>query len=224
MDTQLETVCRWIASNFDVRLGDLDVERLGEGARADLVALVEKARAGDGRGRNLEQLTPKEQKRLERLLERLAGLPARHFERGRDVEKLHQRVAALARRAAKPIRPGLGREAGLFELLGRDLSEGTLWAEHVLVLTVVLAQLLRAEPLAPQARIEGEGLDVTLVADRRYGVLGVDHDPEAELLARWIEPLEHLAVNQLLDVDRDGAEYRIKMGGRVRAALWEGKS
>jgi hypothetical protein len=165
-------------------------------------------------------LSDKEVGRYERLVEKSAGLPRGQFRRDRDEVALRGKAATLARRIARPSRPKPGAEAGLFELLGRDLAEGTLWAEHVLVLAVVLAQLLRAEPLAPGARVEGEGENVTLVVDRRFGILGVDHDPEAELLSRWIEPLEHLSVNDLLDVDRDGPEYRIRIGSRTRRALW----
>jgi hypothetical protein len=201
-------------------LRDVNLERLDDGEQAELVGLIQKATADITSGHNFGRLTRKESGRYERLVEKSAALPPGQFRQDRDAVAIRDKAVTLARRIAMPSRPRSGGEAGLFELLGRDLAEGTLWAEHVLVLAVVLAQLLRAEPLAPQARIEGEGENVTLVADRRYGVLGVDHDPEAELLARWIEPLEHLSVNDLLDVDRDGAEYRIKIGSRTRRALW----
>jgi hypothetical protein len=201
-------------------LRGVDLGRLDDGEQAELVGLIQKATADITSGHNFGRLTGKETGRYERLVEKSAALPVGQFKRDRDEVALRGKAATLARRIARPSHPRAGAEAGLFELLGRDLAEGTLWAEHVLVLAVVLAQLLRAEPLAPGARVEGEGENVTLVADRRYGILGVDHDPEAGLLTRWIEPLEHLAVNDLLDVERHGGEFRIGLGSRTRRALW----
>lgn len=197
---------------------DVDLDRLDGDEQARLVQVVNKA-THDLHGHNWERLSSKERKVWETLAEKAAGRPGA-FKAERDAASLGERAAALARRAARPKAAKPGGESGLFELLGDYLARNILHAEHVLVFTVVLAQLVRAEPLAPLSRIEGEGENVTLVADRKYGVLGVDHNPEAELLTRWIEPLEHLAVNNLLDVERDGPTYRIKIGSRTRRALW----
>jgi hypothetical protein len=197
----------------------LDLDRLHDGEQRELAQLVHAATVPSG-GTNFSQLDKKQRHAYERLTEKLAGQPGA-FKAERNANDLRTRASALARRAAKPIRPKPEREVAFLEQIGDHLARNILHAEHAAALAVIVPQLLSGQTYAPGARIEmGEGDAATLVVDKRFGLIGLDRDPKGMLSGGWQDAVRHLSRNGYLRLEESGPEFKIQLGSRTRRALW----
>ena len=193
----------------------VDLGVLDDGDQRRLIELVGKARV-DG-GLSLGRLDESERRKYESLVERAAGMPPGAHDKAREAADLAAKANTLARRARKPRQPSVGAERNLLTQLHQHINGGFLHLDHCAVLLLVLGQLLSADPISPGSAIQGEGDDITLVIGRNG--LGGRFDPDGLALPRWKQAVAHLAKNDWLVVDRNGQEYRIRVGTRTRAAL-----
>ena len=196
----------------------VDLDRLEDDEQRDLVALIDKATRDILGGSNLSRLSAKETRRYETLVEKTAGQHGA-FAAERDAAALRDKARALARRATRTARPKQGGEASLFETVGDHLARNILHAEHVACLGIVLAQLLDGKTLAPEARIEGGGDDVTLVVHDRFGLIGADRDQHDLVAGRWRDAVQHLHRNNYVTLTKQGPEWRIGLSPRTLKAL-----
>jgi hypothetical protein len=192
----------------------VDIDRLDDDQVRELLDVIDKVKV-DG-GTNFKRLSRKERRRFEALTERACLLAPGAFQRERDEANLRDKAAALAKRAAQIAAPTPHREQAFIGQLGEGLREGSIDIEDVATLIAVLAALLEGQGLAPYSTVSGG----ELVVDRRYGVAPASRD-EIGVLARWQGNLQWLADAGYLEVERNGANYSIRVGAKTRAALWE---
>jgi hypothetical protein len=203
---------------FTARVDAKAILDLDEGEQAELVALVAVTRGDSRREANLGLLGD-DRGRLEELVERLAGLEPGTFEAERKRASMLAKVTALATRArTPPPRPKFEQPGAV--VLPRQwafefLRDGILHAEHLLLLTVLLAMFETGEPLVNASFEEGGEV---LVLDRRNFGAG-RFDPRGTL-GRWTKLLAHLERNGFfVVVSNRGPAIRVRRGPRALAVL-----
>jgi hypothetical protein len=197
----------------------LDLVRLDDDEKLKLLDLVRKATPEDQIGYggvNLRQLDRGGRRVLEALVEKAAGLDEGSLDRQRkDAQALHK-VAALAKEALRPQPPTREQENGLILEFAEQFEKGYAWPVHAGLVLFVAGQIIRAKPLAPNSRIEGQGLDAALVIDLNVG-LGTKYDPEQRL--SWQRDLGHVCANEWLAQERHGHELHLRLGKRLLRLL-----
>jgi hypothetical protein len=210
-------VIRAHTAGFNEGLGlAIDFDRLGENEQTRLVGLVDKA--GKGRSWGWGRLSAKERRELEALIEK--GADARGvFEGARSFEEIRALAAqAHTERVRRPLTRK--QETSIFAELGRCIEQGWLEAPHVALISLLLIAFSGGRPLGPRSRIEAlDGGETVLVVDTQFGPFSADLDPEQQLAPRWTQTVDHLAANEWLDVRKNGVEWWISPGGRLRAAM-----
>jgi hypothetical protein len=198
----------------------IDWDQLDEDARRRVVELVKEAGAGGGWTWN--RLSDRKRKELEGLIER--GSDARGiFKDTRALEEI-KALTEQAHTAAVRRPPSRKQESGIFAELGRCVAEGWLDASHVSVLVLIQIVLSTGRTLGPRSRIETlDDGGTALVVDRQFGLFAESFDPYGELGPRWMQTVDHLAANEWLIVEKNGTEWWIWPGQRMRAAM-EGRA
>jgi hypothetical protein len=191
----------------------VDLKRLSDDEQHELAQLFHEASAPGG-GTNFRQLSDKQRRAWEDLVEKTAGQPGA-FAAERNANDLRTKAAALARRAARAAVPTPKREQAFLGLLGQDLRYGTIDIEDVAALIAVLAALFDGDGLAPGSSVSGGDL----LVDRRFGLAPASRDEDG-FLARWESSLKWLSEAEYLAVERNGANYSIRVGTKTREALW----
>jgi hypothetical protein len=193
-----------------------DFDRLSEDDQRKVIDLVREA--GKGGGWSWTKLSKKDRTTLEKLIERAADTPGL-FKQTRDMEE----IAALAAEAhVAAVRRPLSRkqEHGIFAELARQVEDGHLHAPHVALIALVLTIYTSGRALGPRSRVESlaDGEPV-LIVDAVFGPLGGNLDPDSEISARWKQNLSHLEANSWLEVRRNGPEWWVSPGARLRAVM-----
>jgi hypothetical protein len=198
-----------------------DIDVLSDEEQRDLLDLVKKASKSDQP--EVDAFNPegalgkRDLARLEKLVERSAGQPGA-FKKGRDLEAVRAEARQIVKEslAATPSRQ---EQARFFAEITKQTQGGNgrgpcLYAEHVGVLTVLLAALFAGEmpPRVLSARVEPGDDGPVIVWTRHYPLFG---DVDGEVSGKMYETLSHLQKNGWV-VLSGRQEVRISMGPRAR--------
>jgi len=177
----------------------------------DLLGLVRKASVTEERGVDVfdaGKWTDRERRRVERLIERGAGVEPGHFAKARENAALSAEIAKISREAlALPPRVRLEERGSVtlprwlcWDWMNRP--DPAVFAEHLGLTVLVLSQLENGQGLTRACNVErdSDGEPVLLI-DSKYGPVGRLSD---ERFGNWRDLLNHLAVNGIFEVDGDG--------------------
>jgi hypothetical protein len=207
---QVQDMVGWV---FGQRL---DLDRLSDGEITRLCELVTQSAIPFGHDRGA--LSEGEQRDLEALVAKGAGLSGDHFERQRKEDAMAQKAE---QEAARKRRMPFSRHetTDVFLTFYRELMEENLWADDAAILTLILAQFAAGTPFTSTSRFEGTGDDLTLVIDANMGMLG--HVDGQGALDNWYQRILFLAESEegWLALERRGPTWRIRLGPRLKGAL-----
>jgi hypothetical protein len=210
-------VIRRETAGFNEGMGlRVEWDRLSETEQLKLLTLVNEA--GRGRSWSWGRLDDGQRRDLEGLIEK--GADARGaFKGAREFEEI-QAIADQAHVAA--VRRPLTRkqETSIFLELGRGIERGWLRAPDVAVLSLLMVAFSTGRPLGPRSRVEVlDGGETALIVNNQFGPFSGDLDPEYQLGPRWAQTAEHLQTNEWIAITKNGAEWWISPGRRLRAAM-----
>lgn len=185
----------------------VDFGRLSDGEAIELVELAEAINRGDAdRG----------DQKFWSLVAAASAFDRDHFRKRHEQAKAARKAAE---REAKERRMLFGRREtrNLFLALHEALVAEDVWADDVLVLTLVLLQLAAGKPLRESTVIEGSGDDATLVVDANLGFAGRSDGTSAA--TGWRQRAAFLHEERWLRVESKGHFVRMRPGPRLAEAL-----
>jgi hypothetical protein len=195
-----------------------DFSRFSEDEHRRAIELVREADKGTWSWDRLGKPGKGKRGELEGLIEKASAEPG-IFARARELDE----IAAIAAEAHREsVRRPLHRkqEASIFAELGKCIENGWLEAPHVAVLALVLVAFSTGRPLGPRGRVESlDGGLVALVVDSQFGPFSGALDPEGQLAPRWAQTADHLVANEWLAVTKNGREWWVSPGARLRAVM-----
>jgi hypothetical protein len=194
--------------------------RLNEEEQVELLQLAVNARTR--RGIEVERLNERDRSRYEQIVEKAARRPGvfQALRQERELVQLRRALEPIAREARKPPRRIDVHEPGSITLPkdvcfdAFDTDEPYLWISTLGMLAFVVSQLENGACLAPNGRVEGAGDDAALVIDKRKG-FGIRFDGDEQRLT-WRDDLDHLAANDMLDLEEIRGSLYIRRGARLR--------
>ena len=190
-------------------------DRLSEDDQRRAVELVREA---DYQTWSWQRLGEKKRKELEGLIERAADARG-IFKDTRAAEEI-KALADSAHVAA--VRRPLSRkeENGIFAEIAVGIEARSLDAASVAMIAVVATAFVSGRPLGPRTRVERDGEQpVLVIEDVSFGLYGGQFDQEEQLAPRWKQDLGWLEEAGWFQVDRQGKQWTIKPGSRMRAAM-----
>ena len=196
-------------------------DRLNDADRERLVELAKKLEKPSG-GLDWRQLSTRERKRLEALLEKGAGWEAGTFEAKRKDADAIRKLKALGAENRRRNPLTRRQQTDFFATMHAELKSGHFFVGHVALLTYLVAQFQAGEALGMMHSIEGQGAGAVLVFDVRWGLLGAISGGEDDLV-NWRFLLEHLVTFKWLTLAKQGPRWTVALGERTLAALGESK-
>lgn len=193
-----------------------DFERLPEDDQRRVVELV--GAAAKGRSWSWGRLSEHDRATFESLVEKASGEPG-IFAAARELAE----ISALAAEAHQiAVRRPLSRkqENSVFQEIGRCVGNCWLDVADLAVLTSFVTAFVSGRPLGPLSRVERFGDETVLVIDdANMGPFSGMFDAEGQIGPRWQMNLAHLETNEWVAVRRNGKQWTVRPGNRLRQAM-----